>query len=317
MRHANRTFALPIRLLLLIFTIWVVAGAARAGAQTAQANDPSLRSERAIEHNSPDWALIESHLPDPTTATPAKLEMEGDILRARRFPASAMDYFHYALNRGGDRSALLNKMGVTELELGNVTLARLYIQADLKAQRKNAQAWNNLGAIEFMQRRYGDAIRDYKRAIKYDDQVAVYHSNLGLAYVDKRDFESARAQLILALKLDPDVFLHHNAAGSSLHILSTSDRTRFCFEMAKAYAKLGNEAEMLHALQTASEAGMDIQAAMLKDNILASHVNDPQVVALVHVGKSLHASRVAGGNVAGAAPTLPTASAPPPVPTPR
>jgi tetratricopeptide (TPR) repeat protein len=314
MRHSNRTFALPILLILLIFTIWVVAGAARS---TAQENDSSLRSERAIEHNSPDWALIESHLPDPATATPAKLEMEGDILRARRFPAYAMDYFHYALNRGGDRSVLLNKMGVTELELGNVSLARLYIQAGLKAQRKNAQAWNNLGAIEFMQRHYGDAIRNYKRAIKYDDQVAVYHSNLGLAYVDKKDFESARAQLILALKLDPEVFLHHNAAGSSLHILSTSDRAQFCFEMAKAYAKMGNEAEMLHALQTASEAGMDIQAAMAKDNILAVHVNDPQVVALVHVGKSLHASRVAGGNVVGAAPTLPTASAPIPAPTPR
>jgi Flp pilus assembly protein TadD len=312
MRLTYRSSTLSLLLILLLFGIF--AGTVSAAAQETD----STRAAREFEHRSPDWALIQPHLPNPATATIAQLEMEGDILRARRFPADALDYYRYALARGGDVSALQNKMGVTQLELGNVALARLYIQAGLKAQRKNAQAWNNLGAIEFMQRRYGDAIRDYKRAIKYDGHSAVYHSNLGLAYVDKKEFDSARAQLILALQLDPDVFLHHNAAGSSLHILTTGDRAGFCFEMAKAYAKLGNQQEMLHALETASEAGMDVQAAMAKDPILASHVNDPEVVTMERVAKSLHASRVAGCPVVNGAPPLPpSAPAPPPAPTPR
>jgi Flp pilus assembly protein TadD len=279
----------------------------------AQESD-SLRSARELEHNSPDWELVRAHLPDPATASPAVLQMEGDILRARRFPVSALDYYRYALQRGGDVCDLMTRMGVTELELGNVALARLYLQKGLKLRNKNAQAWNDLGAIEFMERRLGDAIRDYKRAIKYDDQSAVYHSNLGLAYVDKKDFESARAQLMLALKLDPQIFSHQSAAGTSLHILSSGDRAAFCFEMAKAYANLGNETEMLHALETASQAGMDIRAAMAKDSVLARYVDDPRVVTMVRATRTLRASRPPGASVASAVPPLPP---PAPAPAPR
>jgi tetratricopeptide (TPR) repeat protein len=309
MRLSYRCSTLPL-LLLLTFGIFARATSARAQELASQT------SAREMEQKSPDWALMRAHLPDPTTSSSQRLEMEGEILRARRFPADALDYYGYALTRGGDASALMNKMGVTELELGNVVLARGYIQTGLKIHRKNAQAWNNLGAIEFMQRNMGAAIRDYKKAIKCDEQAAVYHSNLGLAYVDKKDYESARAQLMLALKLDPEVFQHHNAAGSSLHILSTSDRAEFNFEMAKAYAKLGNKVEMLHALETASEAGMDVQEAMAKDAIMVHYISDPDVVTLIREAKSLHASRMAGGSVASAAPPLP-ASAQVPAPAPR
>ena len=312
MRLSSRFSAPPFLLLLLTLVVFGRTGPARA-----QETD-SLSSARDMEHNSPDWASIREHLPDPATASVQRLEMEGDILRARRFPADALDYYRYAMTRGGDAGILMNKMGVTELELGNVVLARAYIQSGLKVRRKDAQAWNNLGAIEFMQRNLGGAIRDYKKAIKYDEQAAVYHSNLGLAYVDKKDYESARAELMLALKIDPEVFQHHNAAGSSLHILSTSDRAAFHFEMAKAYAKLGNKVEMLHALQTAGEAGLDIEEAMAKDNIMVHYMNDPDVVTLIREAKSLRASRMAGGNVASAAPPLPpSTTAPVPAATPR
>jgi tetratricopeptide (TPR) repeat protein len=309
MRYSYRSSTLPF-LLLITFGIFAQATSARAQ------EPPSQTSAREMEQKSPDWALMRAHLPDPATASTERLEMQGDILRARRFPADALDYYKYALTRGGDVSTLMNKMGVTELELGDVVLARAYIQTGLKVHRKNAQAWNNLGAIEFMQKNLGGAIRDYKKAIKCDEQSAVYHSNLGLAYVDKKEFESARAQLMLALKLDPEVFQHHNAAGSSLHILSTTDRAEFNFEMAKAYAKLGNKVEMLHALQTASEAGLNVQEAMAKDNIMVHYMNDPDVVTLVRVAKSLRDSRMAGGSVASAAPPLPAASQVP-APAPR
>src|ERR1700722_12099474 len=145
MRLSNRSSLLP---LLLILTFGIITQAASARAQGTD----SLRSAREAEHNNPDWALIQPHLPDPATASAQRLEMEGDILRARRCPADAVDYYNYALARGGDASTLMNKMGVTELELGNIVLARAYIQTGLKAHRENAQAWNNLGAIAFMQR---------------------------------------------------------------------------------------------------------------------------------------------------------------------
>jgi tetratricopeptide (TPR) repeat protein len=311
MRLSYRFSLLPF---LLILTVGILTQTVPARGQQTD----SLRSAREAEHNSPDWALIQPHLPDPASASAQRLEMEGDILRARRFPADAVDYYGYALARGGDASTLMNKMGVTELELGNIVLARAYIQTGLKVHKNNAQAWNNLGAIAFMQRDYGGAIRDYKRAIKYDGQSAIYHSNLGLAYVDKKQFESAREQLVLALKIDPEVFQHHNAAGSSLHILTSGDRAEFSFEMAKAYAKLGNKTEMLHALEAAGEAGLDVEEAMAKDSIMVHFINDPDVVTLIREAKSLRASRMAKGNVASAAPPLPpSTTAPVPAATPR
>jgi tetratricopeptide (TPR) repeat protein len=168
-------------------------------------------------------------------------------------------------------------------------------------------------AIDFLQKRYRDAIRDYKHAIQCDGQAAVYHSNLGLAYLDIKDYESARVQLMEALKLDPQVFVRHNTAGSSLHILSSSDRAALHLEMAKAYARMGNEAEMLHALETASESGMEIQDEMAQDPALAKYVNDPRVVTMVRAARTLRASRMAQRNVAtGAVPALPPAETPTP-----
>jgi len=80
--------------------------------------------ERAALHNSPDWELLAPHLPDPQTASVAKLETAGDVLLARRFPEDALDYYGYAMARGGDIGVLLNKMGVVRLELRQPELAR-------------------------------------------------------------------------------------------------------------------------------------------------------------------------------------------------
>jgi tetratricopeptide (TPR) repeat protein len=272
---------------------------------------------REQEQKSPDWALVAPHLPDLLTSSPQRLEMQGDILRARRFPANALVYFRAAIARGGDPSVLMNKMAVTEMELGDNTIARLYVRGALKAQKKNAQAWNNLGAIDFLQKRYHDAIHDYKHAIKCDSQAAVYHSNLGLAYLDIKDYESARAQLIEALQLDPGIFTRHSTTGSSLHILSSSDRAALSLEMAKAYARMGNEAEMLHALETASQAGMEIQEEMVKDAVLVKFVNDPRVVTMERAAKTLRASQAAKRNVASVVPALPPAAPVPPATTPE
>ena len=65
-------------------------------------HNANLSATRELEHQSPDWAAIEKHLPDPRTASASALEMEGDILRARRFPEDALDFYGYALRHGGN-----------------------------------------------------------------------------------------------------------------------------------------------------------------------------------------------------------------------
>jgi tetratricopeptide (TPR) repeat protein len=250
------------------------------------ANSPETERDRL--HRSEQWALIVKHLPDPATATEHDLELEADILCARRFPEDARDYYKFALARGGDPSRLLNKLGMVELELRHVELGRAYFQRALKSNKKDAEAWNNLGAVDYLDGRVEDAVSDYKHALKLSKRDAVFHSNLGTAYFEEKDYSGARREIATALKLDPRVFTRDDSgAGVTAHLLSSEDRARFSFEMARLYAQNGDQEQMLHALGMASEAGMDIQREMHKDVTLAAFELDPRVVVLVANAQAL------------------------------
>lgn len=284
----------------------IAAVAALLGGSLALAQSPNhALSSRDLAHSSPDWALIAPHLPDPATSSAERLELEGDVLRARRFPDDALDYYGFALNRGGDSAVLFNKIGVTELEMGNAAIAHACFQRVLKQHRKSAQTWNNLGAVDSMTRNSRLAIDDYKHAIKLDKHSAVYHSNLGLAYIDVADYPSAREQIILALKLDPEIYTRTSSSGTTLHLLTTADRAQFSFEMARVYARIGDEAAMLHALETASEAGMDILPEMVSDKELIRYMKDPRVLTIVRIAKSMRQRPPVPSTVAGTSTPLP------------
>jgi tetratricopeptide (TPR) repeat protein len=263
------------------------------------------RTDRESLHKTEQWQLIEQHLPDPATATAQELEQQADILRARRFPEDARDYYRYALARGGNEPALLNKLGLTELEMRNAQLARAYFQRVVKMSKKNADAWNNLGAVEYMDGNSANALADYKRAVKLNRRQAVFHANLATSYFERRDYPKARQEIDAAMKLDPQIFEHALSNGGVVaHVLSAQDRARFSFEMAKLYAKNGLEDEMLHSLAMASEAGMDVQREMLHDPELAKFEMDPRVVVLVHNAQALRESRAAAaGSRAGSVQT--------------
>jgi tetratricopeptide (TPR) repeat protein len=286
--------------LLVFFTLCVSTahlGAQDEAVQAAFSNSPT--------HDDPQWTTVQSHLPDPLTASAAKLELAADVLRARRFPADALEYYNYALQRGGDQVALLNKMGVTELELQNLMAARSYFQRVVKLKKKNAEAWNNLGALEYLQRRYRNAISDYDRAIRINKKESSFHSNLGTAYFDMKQFDSARKEFEIALKLDPEMFQRRRmSAGVTAHLLSPEDHARFCYEMARLYAKNGDEANMLHSLQMASEGGFDVGDEMGRDSTLSQYRKDPRVLIILQNARALRAGRTTAV-AAGTVPPLP------------
>src|SRR5271168_850778 len=69
---------------------------------TGGQQNPTAADMRELRHQDPQWQSVKLHLPDPATATAQQLETVGDVLRARRFPEDAIDYYNYALQRGGD-----------------------------------------------------------------------------------------------------------------------------------------------------------------------------------------------------------------------
>ncbi|HTD95415.1 MAG TPA: tetratricopeptide repeat protein [Edaphobacter sp.] len=288
--------------LLLVFFLLLIA-VARV---RAQKDDLSPEALRQIEHADPQWAIIQPHLPDPLTATAEKLEMAGDVLRARRFPNEALDYYSYAVRRGGKEVQLLNKMGITELELRHNRRARAYFQRVVQLKKKSAEGWNNLGAVEYLERRFGNAISDYNRAIKLNKKGASYHSNLATAYFEQKDYESARKEYDIALKLDPDMFERTGSGGGvTAHMLSPVDHARYCFEMARLFAQRGDEDSMMRFLTKASEGGFNILEAMGPDSVLNRYRKDPRVLLVARNADAMRNNRFNIASVPGGAPQLP------------
>ena len=275
-----------------------------------QSVPPTNEAMRLLAHQDPQWLLVQPHLPDPATATAQKLETAGDVLRARRFPEDALEYYNYALQKGGPEAPLMNKIGVTELELHNTAAARVYFQRLVRLIRKDAQGWNNLGAVECIDGNYGRAISDYNRAIKLDkvrDKTSsAYHSNLGAALIEEKDFKNARRQYEIALRMDPEMAEHGTGAGMTARMLSPEDHARYCYEMARLYAERKDDVSAMHYLTMASEAGFDILTEMSSDAVLGHYRKDPRVLLMVRNAQALRSGR-AVAQVKGELPPLPTA----------
>ena len=271
-----------------------------------QQNAPNTEIMRELRHEDPQWQLVKTHLPDPATATEQQLETVADVLRARRFPEDALDYYLYALRRGsGNEVILMNKIGVTQLELRHTALARAYFERAVKLQKKDAVAWNNLGAVEYMDGRFATAISDYSRAIKLNKTSAIYHSNLATALFEEKKYKDARGQFRIALQLDPDMAHHDGTGGLTAHMLSPEDHARYCFEMARLYAELGDETNMLHYLTMASEGGFDVMAEMHLDSTLDHYRKDARVILLVRNAKALRSGRASIEDAPNNVPPLP------------
>jgi tetratricopeptide (TPR) repeat protein len=267
-----------------------------------QQSTPAQDATRELRHQDPQWQTVKPHLPDPATATAEQLEVVGDVLRARRFPEDALDYYVYALRRGGNEATLMNKLGVTQLDLRHTAAARADFERAIKLKKKDAVAWNNLGAVEYMDGRFATAIADYNRAIKLNKASAIYHSNLATALFEEKNYKEARQQFKIALRIDPEMTRHDGVGGLTAHMLSPEDHARYCFEMARLYAELGDQTNMLHYLTMSSEGGFDVMGEMRGDNVMAAYRKDPRVVMLV---KNAHALRSGRASIEDAPSNIP------------
>jgi len=281
--------------LLLAFVLAPLAAfAAESTAVSPQQPAPlTSADERAALHNGPDWALIAPHLPDPKTASAAELELAGDVLRARRFPEDALDYYGYSLQRGGDVSTLLNKMGIVRLELRQIGLAHAMFLRTVRAHKKDAAAWNNLGVTDYAMQDYRAAIDAYRRAVKLNKNSAVFHSNLGLAYFEKGDAEEARTEFARALKIDPSIMSGGDSGGTTAHIVGAHNFPGMCLQMASLFAREHDVDRMLYWLAKGSDAGLDVREAIHEDGALALYAKDPRIALLIANAAELHARSVA------------------------
>ena len=210
------------------------------------------------------------------------LEKKGDELRAQKDFLDALDYYRTALGKAPSDSALLNKLGMTELFLRHFPEAKKYLEHSVRADKHNANAYNNLGVVEYAEKKYNRAIKDYKRAISLRSDMASYYSNLGSAYFSKQDFDKADAAYDKAMALDPDVFERSSRNGISAQLAGPDDRAHYNYVMAKLYARTGATDKALLYLRKAMEEGYPGIGSVYKDGEFTQVRKDPRFMALMN-----------------------------------
>jgi len=219
--------------------------------------------------------------PSPT-ATAADLEQRGDVLRAEKYYADAIDYYEAALHKATDRAQIYNKEGIAQLLMMHYSEAKHLFERAIKANKDYPEATNNLGVVYYNTRSYGRAVKYYHKAIDLNGNSASFHSNLGTAYFAKREYEKAGHEYATALSLDPEIFERHSHSGITAQLSSPEERARYSYVIAKMFATRGDADNCLLYLKKAMEEGFKVAENFQKDREFAGYRKDPRFLTLLN-----------------------------------
>ena len=246
-----------------------------------QANNPATDSSSVTMTTPVQLRRIE---PPSPTATVEQLEQRGDILRAEKYYADAIDYYEAAIRKSSSAAQLYNKEGIAQLQMLHFNEAKRMFEHAIKGNAKYPEATNNLGVVHYNTRNYGKAIKLYRKAIVLNPESASFHSNLGTAYFATHKYDKASEEYATALSLDPEIFERHSQIGVSMQMSSPEDRARYSYVVAKMFAGRGDAEHCLLYLKKAMEEGFKVAENFQKDHEFVSFRKDPRFVALLNHG---------------------------------
>src|SRR4029077_10576216 len=135
--------------------------------------------------------------------------------------------------------------------------------------------------VFYEEKKYGAAIKQYRKAIQLDSNSASFFSNLGAAHFSKREFDPAVLAYQHALELDPEVFERTSRGGVQAQLPSPEDRARYDYTVAKFYAKMGAPERSLEYLKKAMEEGYKELKNVYKDIEFSELRKDPRFTELM------------------------------------
>ena len=209
---------------------------------------------------------------EPEAKTTLSPEARGDILMARKMYREAIDAYREA----PVSAIMLNKIGIGYHQMLQLNLAKKNYQRSIKLDPKYSEAVNNLGTVEYAQKKYGAAIKRYRAALKVKPDSASYYSNLGTAYFAKKDYKNASIAYQTALKLDPDIFENHSTFGTTLQERSVSEFAKFHYYLARSYAKAGQNDRALLYIRKSLEEGFKDRKLYLEEPEFESLRSTPE-----------------------------------------
>jgi tetratricopeptide (TPR) repeat protein len=203
----------------------------------------------------------------------------------------AQNLFH-KLTVEQPRNALYwNELGISLHNQGDLASALKCYERSAKLDPKYPDPQNNVGTIWYERKKYGRAIRSYKRAITIRNDSAAFFLNLGYAYFGQKEYPSSIEAFQKALQLDPDAFdVHRSRGGTVIQDRSlASERGLFYFLLAKSFAQAGNVDRCIIYLKKAKDDGYKEMDTAKTDPAFALVIHDPAV-------QDVLASRAAEGS---------------------
>lgn len=268
MTLCRKVLLVPVSILTSCFCLTSIAAAQISHADPVQVKPPLLRT---IDPPSAD-------------ATAADLETRADELHGQKLYFDAIDYYRAALGKihtPSGEAKILNKICRTQLVMTRWHDGQKTCQQAIKTDRKMPDPYNNLGVALYEEKRYGAAIKQYRKAIDLDNTSASFYSNLGAAMFAKKDFEGSAQAYQKALELDPDVFERSSRQGVQAQVPRPEDRARYDYTVAKLYAKMGFSDRSLEYLRKAMEEGYKDFNNVYKDEEFAALRKDKRFTELV------------------------------------
>jgi len=220
--------------------------------------------------------------PPSASATAKELERIGDALQADKDYLDGIDYYQAALAKDPQNSVLINKIGISELELHRYREAKKSFERSIRINKNYANAYANLGVVSYQESSYGKSIHYYGKAIALDNSEAVFYNNRAASFFAKKEFEKASVDYAKALELDPDIFERTGRGGGvQARLPSPEDRARYDYVLAKLYARNGMADRSLHYLRKAMEDGYKNIKNVYKDDEFSELRKDPRFTELM------------------------------------
>jgi tetratricopeptide (TPR) repeat protein len=229
-------------------------------------------------------ADISAEGPRASEMTPRQIaEMHADLMMARKEYAEAAQAYQTILIDSPHDTELLNYVGMAYQQLGNDEQAEHFYKLATRADKTAADAYNNLGTVEYGDLRYGKAIKYYRKSIATGHALPTVYTNLGYAYCSVREYPKALVVFHQALALDPEVFDHKGSSGSVLQQRSSTDPSVLNFMLAKSFGKLGDAERSARYLKLARDEGYKEFLSAEKDPDFARVIKDPRVQEVLRI----------------------------------
>jgi tetratricopeptide (TPR) repeat protein len=209
------------------------------------------------------------------------LETKGDLARAHQDFRRAAEYYRSILRLDPSNGKVYNKLGISELKVGDLGSARSAFAKAAKLNPKEASPLNNLGAVACLEKRYKPATKYLKQALALNETDPAIHANLAEAWLGQGKVDRAMTEYSRAMELDGDIFSNHESGGMTAQLHTQEQVALVSYMIAKAYAKRGNVEGALDYLQRAKENRYPQLANVYQDQEFAGLWKDPRLSKIV------------------------------------